>query len=80
MSGILIQNSKTRNEIVNFIMNLLISVNKNIILQYYKNLKSEHISTKSSNDDFVSIADRKSEEFISAKLKGFFDVSEILGE
>ena len=80
MSGILIQNSKTRNEIVNFIMNLLISVNKNIILQYYKNLKSEHISTKSSNDDFVSIADRKSEEFISAQLKGFLDVSEILGE
>ncbi len=80
MSGNLIQNSKTRIEIINFIMNLLISVNKNIILHYYKNLKSKEISTKSSNDDFVSIADNKSEEFISAQLKGFLDVSEILGE
>ena len=80
MNDILIQNNKTRNEIVLFIMNLLINVNKNIILHYYKNLKSEDISTKTSNDDFVSIADKKSEEFIKSQLKGFLDVSDILGE
>ena len=80
MNDILIQNNKTRNEIVLFIMNLLINVNKNIILHYYKNLKSEDISTKTSNDDFVSIADKKSEEFIKSHLKGFLDVSDILGE
>ena len=76
----LIQNNKLRTEIINYIMNLLIDVNKDIILHYYKNLKSEDISTKSSNDDFVSIADKKSEEIISRRLKGFLGVNDILGE
>ncbi len=80
MNDILIQNNKTRNEIITFMMNLLINVNKNIILHYYKNLKPADISTKTSNDDYVSIADKKSEEFISAQLKGFLDISEIIGE
>ena len=80
MNDILIQNNTTRNKIVEYIMNLLINVNKNIILRYHKNLKSEDISTKTSNDDFVSIADKKSEEIISKQLKGFLDVSDILGE
>jgi len=80
MNDILIQNNATRNKIVEYIMNLLINVNKNIILRYHKNLKSEDISTKTSNDDFVSIADKKSEEIISKQLKGFLDVSDILGE
>ena len=74
------QNNRTRNEIVSFIMSLLINVNKKIIIHYYKNLKSEDICTKTSNDDFVSIADKKSEEFITSQLKGFLDVSDILGE
>ena len=72
MNDILIQNNTSRNEIVEYIMNLLINVNKKIILRYHKNLKSEDISTKTSNDDFVSIADKESEEIISKKLKGFF--------
>ena len=80
MNDILIQNNTTRNEIVEYIMNLLINVNKEIILRYHKNLKSEDISTKTSNDDFVSIADKKSEEIISKQLKGFLDVSNVLGE
>ncbi len=80
MNDILIQNNETRNKIVEYIMNLLINVNKNIILRYHKNLKSEDISTKTSNDDFVSIADRKSEEIITKQLKGFLNVSDILGE
>ena len=61
-------------------MNLLINVNKRIILPYHKNLKSEDISTKTSNDDFVSIADKKSEKFILEHLKGFLNVNDILGE
>ena len=80
MNDILIKNNTTRSEIINFVMNLLIDVNKKIILHYYKNLKSEDISTKTSSDDFVSIADKKSEEFISSQLKGFLDVNDILGE
>ena len=80
MNDILFQNNKKRIEISNYILNLLINVNKNVILHYYKNLKSEDISTKSSNDDFVSIADKKSEEFIFEQLKGFLGVSYILGE
>ena len=46
MNNILIQNNTTRNEIVEYVMNLLINVNKEIILRYHKNLKSEDISTK----------------------------------
>ena len=80
MNDILIQNNTTRNEIVEYIMNLLINVNKKIILRYHKNLKSEDISTKTSNDDFVSIADKKSEEIISKQIKGFLGVNDILGE
>ena len=80
MSDILIKNNTARNEIVEYIMNLLINVNKKIILRYYKNLKSEDISTKTSNDDFVSIADKKSEEIILKQLKGFLEVNHILGE
>ena len=80
MNDILIKNNSTRSEIVKFIMNLLINVNKDIILPYRKNLKSEDISTKTSNDDFVSIADKKTEEIIIKHLRGFFNVSDILGE
>ena len=80
MNDILIANYKSRTEITNYIMNLLIKVNKDIILHYYKNLKSEDISTKSSNDDYVSIADKKSEEIISKQIKGFLGVNDILGE
>ncbi len=80
MNDILIQNNKSRTQIVNYLMNLLINVNKSIILHYYKNLKSKEISTKSSNDDFVTIADKKSEKFISDQLIDFLGVSDILGE
>ncbi len=80
MNNILIKNNATRNEIVEYIMNLLIDVNKKVILHYHKNLKSEDISTKTSNDDFVSIADKKSEEIITKQLRGFLNVSDILGE
>ncbi len=80
MNNILIQNNKSRTQFVNYLMNLLINVNKNIILHYYKNLKSKDISTKSSNDDFVTIADKKSEKFISDQLIGFLGVNDILGE
>ena len=80
MNDILINNNTRRNKIVKYIMNLLINVNKEIILRYHKNLKSDDISTKTSNDDFVSIADKKSEEIILKQLKGFLNVSDILGE
>ena len=80
MNNILIEKNKSRTEIINYVMNLLIKVNKDIILRHYKNLKSEDISTKSSKDDFVSIADKKSEEIISEHLKGFLGINNILGE
>ena len=80
MNDILIQNKRSQTQIVNYVMNLLINVNKSIILYHYKNLKSEDISTKSSNDDFVSIADKESEKFISDHLIGFLGVDDILGE
>ena len=80
MKDISIENNTTRNEIVEYIKNLLINVNKKIILRYHKNFKPEDISTKTSNDDLVSIADKESEEIISKHLKGFLDVNDVLGE
>ena len=38
------------------------------------------ISTKTSDDDFVSIADKKSEELIFEKLHGFLDIKNFIGE
>ena len=61
-------------------MGLLKEVNQEIILKYFNNLNSNDISTKTSDDDFVSIADKKSEELIRKKLMGFLNVKKFIGE
>ena len=60
----IIKDKKNRLEILYYIKNLLIEVNNEIILPYFNNLNSSEVTTKTSDDDFVSIADKKSEEFI----------------
>ena len=49
-------------------------------VKYYKNLSSKHIDTKSSDDDFVSIADKESEIYIVKNLIGFLNINQYIGE
>ena len=76
----IINDKKIREEIVLFIRLLLKEVNEKIILIYFKNLSLNDISTKSTQDDFVSIADKKSEELIYKKLSGFLNIKNFIGE
>ena len=80
MTANFINDKKTRDEIVKYINILFKDVNERIILKYFNNLKSNDISTKTSNDDFVSIADKKSEELIFKKLNGFLNIKKCIGE
>ena len=75
-----ILNIKNRTILTEFIKNLLIEVNDKIILSYFNNLNSSDISTKTSNDDFVTIADKKSEDWLSKRLLGFLNISKFIGE
>ena len=76
----IIEKENTRKEIINYISDLLVEVNKLIILKYYKNLSSKHIKTKSSEDDYVSIADKESEIYIIKNLIGFLNINQYIGE
>jgi len=74
-------NSKSiRNEILDFIVNILIDVNEKVVLNYFNKLTPKDIDIKTSNDDFVSVADKKSEDYIYKKLSNFLDNTKIMGE
>lgn len=76
----IIEKENIRKEIINYISDLLVEVNELIILKYYKNLSSKHINTKSSDDDYVSIADKESEIYIVKNLIGFLNINQYIGE
>ena len=78
--SLIIDKEDTRKKIIDYISELLVEVNKSIILKYYKNLSSKHIDTKSSDDDFVSIADKESEIYIVKNLIGFLNINQYIGE
>ena len=80
MTDNFINDKQKREEIVQYIRLLLKDVNESIILKYFNNLKLNDISTKTSEDDFVSIADKKSEELIFEKLYGFLNIKNFIGE
>jgi len=77
---LMIEKENIRKEIINYISDLLVEVNELIILKYYKNLSSKHINTKSSDDDYVSIADKESEIYIVKNLIGFLNINQYIGE
>jgi len=56
----IIKDKNNRLEMIDHIKNLLIEVNNEIILPYFNNLNSSEVTTKTSDDDFLSIADKKS--------------------
>jgi fructose-1,6-bisphosphatase/inositol monophosphatase family enzyme len=77
---LIIEKENIRKKIINYISDLLVKVNELIILKYYKNLSSKHIKTKSSDDDYVSIADKESEIYIVKNLIGFLNINQYIGE
>ena len=77
---LIIEKENIRKKIINYISDLLVKVNESIILKYYKNLSSKHINTKSSDDDYVSIADKESEIYIVKNLIGFLNINQYIGE
>jgi fructose-1,6-bisphosphatase/inositol monophosphatase family enzyme len=76
----IIKNKSSRNQILEYITSILTDVNDKIILHYFNNLSPNDINTKSASDDYVSIADKKSEDFITSKLFKFLDITKIIGE
>ena len=59
-----ISNIKFRNYFLSVIKNIFCNVSNKIILPYYNNLKSFEIDTKEDDKDFVTVADKKTENYI----------------
>ena len=59
---------------------LLKEASTKFILPFYKNLSSDQINTKSSADDFVTVADRLSEVFLAENLIQVINGSNVIGE
>ena len=76
----IIDSKASRDDIIEFITSILIDVNDQIVLNYFNKLSPNDINTKTSSDDFVSIADKKSEIFITTKLYNFLGITKIIGE
>ena len=76
----IIDNKSVRNQIVEYITSILIDVNDKIILNYFNKLSPNDIHTKTSSDDFVCVADKISENFITNKLFNYLDITKIIGE
>ena len=73
-------NEKNRKNLNNFFFHLLRKVNDEIILKHLENLNSEEVFTKSDKDDFVTIYDKKAEEYIIKEIKKHFIDIKIIGE
>ena len=67
-------------EIRDEVRGLLQEASTKYILPFYKNLSVDQIDTKSSADDFVTVADRQSEVFLSKKLMELIKSSTVTGE
>ena len=59
---------------------LLEKASYKIILPFYKNLTSDQIETKKFLDDFVTIADKRSEFFLTSELMKLIENSTVVGE
>ncbi len=59
---------------------LLQEASTKFILPFYNNLSAEQIGTKSSADDFVTVADRQSEIFLAENLTQVIGGSNVIGE
>ncbi len=70
-------NRKNLNEYFFF---LLKKVNDDIILKHFEKLNSDEIFTKSDKNDYVTIYDKKAEEYIIKEINKKFNSIKIIGE
>ena len=75
-----IENHSFRNYLKNFFANLFADVSKKIIIPYFNNLKLSQIEQKSDESDFVTLADKNTEEYLAKKLINNFQNIKIIGE
>ena len=71
---------ENRKYINDFFFFLLKKVNDDIILKHLENLNSDEIFTKSDKDDFVTVYDKKAEEYIIKEINKKFTTIKIIGE
>ena len=71
---------KNRKNINDFFFHLLRKVNDDIILKHLEDLNSDEIYTKSDKDDFVTIYDKRAEEYIIKEINKQFISIKIIGE
>ena len=71
---------ENRKYVNDFFFFLLKKVNDDIILKHLKNLKSDEIFTKSDKNDFVTVYDKKAEEYIINEINKKFTTIKIIGE
>ena len=71
---------KNRKNVNEFFFYLLKKVNDDIILKHLENLSSDEIFTKSDKDDFVTVYDKKAEEYIIKEINKKFTTIKIIGE
>ncbi len=69
-----------RKYVNDFFFYLLKKVNDEIILKHLENLNSEDIFTKSDKNDYVTIYDKKAEEYIIKEINKKFTSIKIIGE
>ena len=71
---------KNRKYLNDFFFFLLKKVNDDIILKHLENLNSDEIFTKSDKNDFVTVYDKKAEEYIIKEVNKKFTTIKIIGE
>lgn len=62
------------------IRSILATATEKHILPYFRNLTEDQIDTKSGDYDFVTIADRETEKYLTGILQDFIPGSMVLGE
>ena len=71
---------ENRKYVNDFFFFLLKKVNNDIILKHLENLNSDEIFTKSDKNDFVTVYDKKAEEYIIKEINKKFTTIKIIGE
>ena len=71
---------ENRNCLNNFFYDLLKSVNNKIILNHFQKLTNDEIFTKSDKDDYVTLYDKKAEEYLIRKINQKFSYVKVIGE
>ena len=71
---------ENRKYVNDFFFYLLKKVNEEIILKHLENLNSDDVFTKSDKNDYVTIYDKKAEEYIIKEINKTFTSVKIIGE